>query len=137
MMPCRPHKYWLAGLLFIIVLVISSGASATCNQTQADKGIQPEMTMCAYDAYQIADKKLNVAYKNRIKQLGDDDNRVYASKSLQALKQSQKAWLKFRDAECHAQAFEYDGGSMQPMIRALCLEALTIERTKQLTPELK
>ncbi|WBH17713.1 lysozyme inhibitor LprI family protein [Sphingomonas radiodurans] len=45
---------------------------------------------------------------------------------------SQRAWLKFRDAQCVIEGGEAAGGSMQPMVRAACLARLTKERTIQL-----
>lgn len=45
---------------------------------------------------------------------------------------SQRAWLKFRDAQCMIEGAEFAGGSMQPLARTQCLTRMTRERTRQL-----
>ena len=49
-----------------------------------------------------------------------------------ALLASQRAWLKFRDAECEVEAYAARGGSMEPQLSAECVARVTAERTKQL-----
>ncbi|WP_156680122.1 lysozyme inhibitor LprI family protein [Sphingomonas profundi] len=49
-----------------------------------------------------------------------------------ALLASQRAWLRFRDAECVIEGAEFAGGSAQPMAQAACLARLTVARTAQL-----
>jgi len=45
------------------------------------------------------------------------------------LLKAQKAWLAFRDAECTFQTSAAQGGSIQPMLQAYCLDDLTVKRT--------
>ncbi|SFS03334.1 lysozyme inhibitor LprI family protein [Sphingomonas jatrophae] len=49
-----------------------------------------------------------------------------------ALLASQRAWLRFRDAECAIEGGEYAGGSAQAMTTAFCRARLTDARTAQL-----
>lgn len=49
-----------------------------------------------------------------------------------ALLASQRAWLKFRDAQCVIEGGEFAGGSLQGMAMTQCKTRLTGERTAQL-----
>jgi uncharacterized protein YecT (DUF1311 family) len=49
-----------------------------------------------------------------------------------ALLASQRAWLKFRDAQCVIEGGEYAGGSAQSMVATQCRTKLTTARTQQL-----
>ena len=53
------------------------------------------------------------------------------------LQESQRAWIAFRDAECKFSSSGVDGGSVYPMVHALCLQGLTDERIMQLGAYLK
>ena len=85
--------------------------------------IQGALTSCADSAYHSADADLTRTYRRVFARLGAAD-RV-------KLRAAQRAWRRFRDAQCIFEAAAYDGGSMQPMIQALCLESLTRARTRQ------
>lgn len=90
---------------------------------------QLEMDEAAYKNYQLADKELNNVY-NELK-----NGLTEAEKKL--LVTAQKNWLKFRDTHCEFEIKEYEGGSIQGMIRSNCLKELTEERTKRLKELLK
>lgn len=81
------------------------------------------LTSCADSAYHKADADLTRTYRLVLARLAGTD-RV-------KLRLAQRAWLRFRDAQCTFEAAAYDGGSMQPMIQALCLERLTRTRERQ------
>lgn len=105
---------WGTALAFTVGCIVSSGAaSAACpGKTQM------EMNACAGIAYEQADKLLNQVYR-----------KLDRTAELVA---AQRAWIVFRDAECTYQASIYEGGSMQPMAYAGCLQSLTEDRIKQL-----
>jgi uncharacterized protein YecT (DUF1311 family) len=80
------------------------------------------MSACAAASLKASDSTLNKLYKEiRTRLEGDAD----ASKQLVA---AQKAWLEFRDAECAFSSSSASGGSIYPMIHALCLDGLTQKR---------
>ena len=87
---------------------------------------QQAMNMCAGDAYQRADKALNLQYAAVMKAYGDDAE----AKAL--LLDSQRAWLKYRDGQCQLEAFDSRGGSIWPLINSGCLAGMTRERTAEL-----
>jgi uncharacterized protein YecT (DUF1311 family) len=48
------------------------------------------------------------------------------------LREAQRAWVSFRDAQCRLESFEARGGSMQPMLDSGCRAAVTRARTAEL-----
>ena len=92
-------------------------------QTQAD------MTICWGNQYKTADAKLNQVYRQFTAKLADDEKTQ--------LKTAQTAWLKYRDANCEFVADQYKGGTMRPMIAAICLADVTGNRTRELTAQMK
>jgi uncharacterized protein YecT (DUF1311 family) len=50
----------------------------------------------------------------------------------QALLNAQRAWLKFRDAECRVAGYAMRGGTGEAMIVSSCMAEVTRARTKQL-----
>lgn len=75
---------------------------------------------------EILDKKLNELYKMVMKATNDPQR--------DSIKESQKAWLKFRDLDCYAQREMLDGGDLLMRNNALesCINDYTKERIKQL-----
>jgi len=87
------------------------------------------MTICWGNQYKAADAKLNQVYRQFTAKLDD------AEKTQ--LKTAQTAWLKYRDANCEFVGDQYKGGTMRPMIAAICLADVTDNRTKELTAQMK
>lgn len=110
----------LAVLMAMAVACIGSNAmAADCMDTAMTQG---DMTACAGAKAADADKQLNAAYKDILRYVqGAERAKLVAA---------QRAWLKFRDADC---AFWGDGGgSIGPMNRAHCLARLSLARTEEL-----
>jgi uncharacterized protein YecT (DUF1311 family) len=90
---------------------------------------QGEMNICWGKEYKAADAQLNVAYR-------DFTAKLSAEEAAQ-LKAAQLAWIKFRDANCEFVADQYKGGSIRPMIVAMCLADVTTARTSELKAQMK
>jgi len=90
---------------------------------------QAEMTMCWGKEYKAADAKLNKTYQDFMSKL-DESEKV-------RLKNAQLAWLKYRDTNCEFVADQYKGGSMRPMIAAMCLADVTNARVNELKSQIK
>jgi len=101
----------------------SAGWSQECDRNDQS---QTGMDMCAGADFKASDAKLNTDYGAIMKRLSDDAD---ARKLLQ---ESQRAWIAFRDAECKFSSSGVEGGSVYPMVYALCLQGLTDDRVKQL-----
>ena len=90
----------------------------------ADLQTQSGMNRCAFYKYQKADEALNKAYQETMN--------LYQPDHKAKLKAAQLAWIQFRDAHCDCEAFTYEGGTIQPLIKYSCLETITNARIKQL-----
>jgi uncharacterized protein YecT (DUF1311 family) len=110
----------------------------------ADPQTQMEMNMCAGLDFEAADRELNTAYRAAI-QSAQQADREYARIESGAggnasgepgeeatLREAQRAWVGFRDAQCRMESFEARGGSMQPMLDSGCRATLTRARTAEL-----
>src|SRR5690349_4989297 len=116
--------------LFLLIL-----CTAIFSQNQKEKDpcaeaqSQAEMNMCWGKEYKAADAKLNKTYQDFISKLEE-------SEKVQ-LKNAQLAWLKYRDANCEFVADQYKGGTMRPMILAICLADVTNARVNELKSQIK
>jgi uncharacterized protein YecT (DUF1311 family) len=100
---------------------------------------QAEMNACAAQDFVRADAELNTAYRATIQsaQAADRDYARTASGPDEpgeeaSLREAQRAWVTFRDANCRGESFEARGGSMQPMLYDGCRATLTRARTAEL-----
>jgi len=85
--------------------------------------------ICAAQETQAADVDLNAAYKHALAQL-DGSDRLKAARA--SLIESERAWIKFRDADCDVQANIFEGGSMDGAMVEACKKSLIEQRTKEL-----
>ncbi|MCX7564978.1 lysozyme inhibitor LprI family protein [Sulfitobacter sp. F26169L] len=113
-------------------LVVAGAAWSAPTAAQAQTAAQciaPQtqqlMNACAAKEYAQADAALNAAWKPA-KAFAD------AIGKGSALLEAQRAWIAYRDIACDAHASPFEGGSMQPLIRATCLSELTAARTRML-----
>jgi len=88
------------------------------------------MNAQARTEFEQADAELNKTYEALLAKLPDAEGK-------QKLKESQRAWLAFRDAEAAFVADHARGGSMAPTIRYETMTELTQQRIKQLNTRLK
>ncbi|HST58217.1 MAG TPA: lysozyme inhibitor LprI family protein [Longimicrobium sp.] len=115
--------------IFCIAALLAAGAPA-CLAAQDGKSVCPdartqhEMNVCAAQELARADRVLNERYPELV--------RTMPPVQLELLRTAQRAWIRFRDAECAYQASVFEGGSMQPMVRSSCLARLTEERAAEL-----
>lgn len=103
--------------LFVAVTHIHAQTQAAMNaQARAD--------------FARADADLNKTYEALLKRLPDAESKT-------KLKESQRAWLVFRDAEAAFAGDQARGGSMAPTIRYATMTELTQQRIKQLKSHLE
>ncbi len=93
-----------------------------------DPGNLPQqgMNFCAAQAFDRADRALNVAWKAVRKNTGSTTDKP------DLLLRSQRAWIEYRDRQCEAEGSKFYGGSLQPFIIATCRTRLTQQRTQEL-----
>jgi uncharacterized protein YecT (DUF1311 family) len=116
-------KQHLIGLVLLIAALVAFLTSHANAQSQA------EMNRQAAKDFHKADAELNSTYAALMAKLPD-------AESKRKLKESQRAWLVFRDAEAAFEADEARGGTMAPILRYETMTELTRQRIKQLETRL-
>ena len=113
--------------MLMVALLIAASSRGSPAPVQMDPEAQ------AFTDYAAADAAMTVQYRAAMGRMRKRDepktpeNMSFANSLLQA----QRAWLPFRDAECLAEAFAYQGPAPGP-VNTRCKTRLTIERTRQL-----
>jgi uncharacterized protein YecT (DUF1311 family) len=106
-----------------------------------DPQTQLDMNMCAEVDFERADLELNAAWREAITDARASDREIDRRSDQRPtqeakLREAQRAWLIFRDAQCTVEGYEEArGGSMEPMIYGGCRARLTRERIAQLRPQ--
>ena len=89
-----------------------------------DARTQMDMNQCAALSYARADTALNLTYQQVLQ--------ATESARKETLREAQRAWIRMRDADCELENAEFEGGSIHPMLFALCQAHATRLRTGQL-----
>ncbi len=109
----------LVGLsVYSAVQTVEKGAGCRNETTTA------AMRVCENARYQRAERELNAAYKDLMRQL-DDGQR-------EKLRLAQTTWLRFREANADFQADTARGGTLAPLIRISVLADMTAARAAEL-----
>ena len=130
-------------ILIALMLIIggwTAPASADCEGKK-----QQEINDFAEEEASSKDAELNSAYKRllAIAKKGDSQDEVVKTAGMnyvdggyeKPVRDSQRAWIKFRDANCTMKSLTDLGGSMRPFDVSNCKIDMTIARTKELNDE--
>lgn len=93
-----------------------------------------DMISCADRELRKHDANMARAYRaltERAKSMNTSEP-GYGPPPLDALQQSQRAWLAFRDADCHWKSTSFYGGTGQAVIAANCRAMMTRDRAAEL-----
>ena len=110
---------------YIISLVLLIAALVALPTSHANAQTQAEMNRQAAKDFKKADTELNSTYAALMAKLPD-------AESKRKLKESQRAWIAFRDAEAAFAADQFRGGSAAPVLRWTSMTETTEQRIKQL-----
>lgn len=92
-----------------------------------------EIIECVNAAYEVADQRMTSEWKRafaRMKEMdADKANRQRGPSYAQALLDSQRKWIAFRDSHCRLEGYRMRGGSGQGYSTTICLIDLTKDRT--------
>lgn len=116
--------YATLGLLLAAVLALPVVTTVAVAGDCSEAVTQADMSECADQSYRAADKALNAEYGKAMAALDETAGT--------ALRDAQRAWIAFRDLACKAEAAQYAGGSIAPMVFSDCLTRLTERRTEDL-----
>jgi uncharacterized protein YecT (DUF1311 family) len=81
---------------------------------------------CLIRVTQGVDAKLNDAYKKALKKWADRPG------VISKLRDAQRAWITYRDANCESEHRTYDGGTMGPNMYGFCQIRLTRQRIQEI-----
>jgi uncharacterized protein YecT (DUF1311 family) len=121
-------------VLTLLFLFFATGGSALGQDKKkpepcADAQTQTDINICWGNEYKAADAQLNKTYQQLVALLDAAERNQ--------LKNVETAWIKYRDANCDFVADQYKGGSMRPMIYALCMADVTTNRTTELKQQIE
>jgi len=119
--------------VFMLVVAAAAQQAPDCKDPQT----QSDMNICSGRAYRAADAAMVVQYNlvaARMKKMDLNLDQTYDDRPgyFAAFLDSQRAWLKFRDAACVVEGYYARGGTMEPLLVNTCFEELTKQRTEQL-----
>ena len=92
------------------------------------------MATCAAAETAIWDEFLNTTYQDLRAQMREMDADEYAGdvSRADALRDAQRAWIAFRDAECNFEWAMFQEGTMRTLIASGCMQNLTARRALEL-----
>lgn len=116
--------------IYALAFALLAATTPLAAQTQADMNRTAQGEWQAADAHMTREWVATHAFMKA--RDAKDHSRGGGFGYAAATLASQRAWLKFRDAQCVIEAGRYAGGSMQPLARLTCQTALTRDRSRQL-----
>ena len=124
-------------MMILTAMLLQASAQAAQPKVDCKEPMtQMAMNICAGRDYEAADRKLNAVWKKvsaEMKQLdANTDIQDGRPGYFQTLLTAQRAWLVYRDTHCRSEGYLARGGSMEPMLVAMCLAETTRLRSQEL-----
>jgi len=124
----------------IVLLILAASSAATSPRSHCESQSLPsqaEMNRCSALRAQAADAIMAREWDRAslaMKRLDGDPEASHTGRGsyFSALLTSQRAWLKFRAAECGLEGYANRGGTLQPMTESDCYWQVTTKRSQQL-----
>ena len=115
-------------LSVLIAAAVAAAPQPNCKNPQT----QTDMNICSGRAFKAADTVMTRQYDIAVGRMKQMDKGGEPTGYFAALLESQRAWLKFRDAQCRLEGYTTRGGTAEALNVNGCLEQLTRQRTKDL-----
>jgi uncharacterized protein YecT (DUF1311 family) len=125
------------GLVIVLIVPAVFGSAQNSKQSveeKAQKGpcdtaiTQLDLNQCYGEQFRNADAHLNKIYGSLLKRLQSEKS----ESAIQKLQAAEKVWIRYRDLHCEAARFEFEGGSMNPMVWAQCMAMTTNHRIEEI-----
>jgi uncharacterized protein YecT (DUF1311 family) len=124
----------------ILSLLVQSSEPPNPGWNCDNPQLQQEMNWCAARDFEIADDRLNSLWKEvaALMKARDADFATYGADYdtregfFESLLNAQRGWLRYRDAHCALEGYEFRGGSMEALLVNSCKARLTRIRTEEL-----
>lgn len=124
----KKHRCIFAVIIFLIHPMTGvTGVFEECMEKKISSDYN--ISLCLLKEHDILDKKLNSSYSNLMK--------ILPLIGQSKLRNSQRAWLKFREYECGFASYQEDGATMFRVIFASCYLKMTQKRLSELDEYLK
>ncbi len=120
-------QHSLSFTFFFLLVVATPWPAQHMNESDSpctNAVVTSDKVSCLSGAKDASDAKLNSVYQSLRKRLeGEDADRLL---------ETQRIWIKYRDANCSAERALYGGGTATHLAYLACIEAMTRARTKEL-----
>jgi uncharacterized protein YecT (DUF1311 family) len=122
---------------FFLVLAPAALAQDKPADACKDPLSQNELTACAWQEVEKAEADMAIALDKARKAMEAIDKdwpeaEPNPANAVEALEQSQRGWLEYREGSCTIAGFDERGGSMEPMVAGHCQEKMTRARIVEL-----
>ncbi len=118
----RARTPW--AVLFLTPLLLFAQSSAADDTSCKDASTTAAMRSCENQRYEKADQRLNAIYAKLVAQV-DPQRR-------EKLKQAQRSWVTFRNANADFLASAAEAGTLAPLIRVTAMADMTDGRAAEL-----
>jgi uncharacterized protein YecT (DUF1311 family) len=112
------------------VLAAAVGSASAAALDCSNPKDTPETNQCAAIEQRAAEAKLNQTYQRVLKSLDDGGKESAASKAKLVI--AQRAWVKFREADCDAVFEKWAGGTIRTVMYLGCMQNHAEQRIKDL-----
>ncbi len=110
-------------LVFFAVPLLAADKPLYKTRDCNDLVVTADIHECLSENYAAADAKLNDVYQAVMKSRSDQASRI-------GLRDSERAWIKYRDKHCKAEAEPEAGGTIVPLILNSCYIEETDKRIR-------
>jgi uncharacterized protein YecT (DUF1311 family) len=96
----------------------------------------PDINACASAEQKKVEARLNDTYQRILRNLEPSATETASSSRIKAtLVEAQRAWVKFREADCHALYTLYEDGTIRTVMYIGCMQTRAERRIKDLEEE--
>jgi len=125
-----------------VILFAAAAAAAMVTPECAKLTDTYHVNLCESRQFDKVDASLNAQWKISLaamkrRDAGIQDPRSTPPSYTQALISAQRAWLRFRDANCRVWGYRVRGGTAQPGRQMACEIEMTLERIRELRDQVK
>jgi uncharacterized protein YecT (DUF1311 family) len=126
-------------MIVLITALLLSAQDPQWNCTDPQTQTQADLNACAAIDFERADAALNAVYRAAIDHAREADRDIAGRMpgdtrpgEEATLREAQRGWIAFRDAQCRLEGYGARGGSMESMLFNLCRAGITATRTAEL-----
>ena len=118
----------------LIALLLAGVAAPNSRELCSDAKSTAEIIECENAVYKLADSQMTYDWRRalaRMKRKDAEGPKMHGQRGpsfADALLDSQRKWLAYRDSECRLEGYRMRGGSGQGYTTTICLIRLTNER---------